>query len=249
MSVVNQLPRDYILCEGASDAQFLCLYIENLFDYEYDSTLSRSYSSSIENSSFYYLKGNNRDLLVISCGGCCNISTLLDEIVRPSMKVNENPARIIAVLDRDLKTDKECLRLLSCTDFIFSIGEWVDGKINGNFIMPDGKYNEILWRTYLAIIPTGSPGSFENVLIDSINSDNPEIVTEVSAFYDGLSKEAKKHIASPRKEIKARLDTMLLLINPEKLFESLKSLFSEIELEEENIKKNYGFLSEVCNPM
>ena len=240
-------PIDYIICEGPSDAEFLSLYIERSFNYSFNKGMSHQYSSSIVNSKFIYEVGATRDSLIIASGGCSNISAIYNEIVLPGIKTRDIDARIIVVIDRDNKSDSECYDLVPFSDTPMTINQWNNGTMNGLFIQPDGTANTIKWKTYFSVIPESGFGAFENVLINAILNSEPAIGNEVSAFFDSLSPNAKAHINSNRKEIKAKLDSMIVLLDPEKIFLSLKQLFSAINLADSNIVNNYGFLMDITN--
>ena len=240
-------PIDYILCEGPSDAEFVCLYIERTLGYSEDRTRANSYVSSIPNARFFYAVGQNRDALIIACGGCTNIDHLYNEIVLPSIKANNVGSRVVVIIDRDNKTDQECYDLVPFTDVTMSINAWVDGVMNGNYVLPDGSNNTINWRTYFSVIPAATSGAFENVLINSLHNSEPAIANEVESFFLNLSQQAKAHISVTRKEIKAKLDTMLVLIDPERIFVTLRHLFSSINLNDPNIIQNFFFLGDIVN--
>ena len=73
---VNAKPLDFIICEGPSDAEFVCLYIERKCGYFENRTEANRYSSTINNAKFFYECGQNRDALIIAAGGCHNINRL-----------------------------------------------------------------------------------------------------------------------------------------------------------------------------
>ena len=237
------------MCEGASDAAFLCLYVEKKLGYVEDRKAGSTYRSSIFNSFFRLMKGQNRDLLVCSCAGCNNIGTIYRDFVLPSAKTNGQDFRVMVMIDRDNKTDAECFALTPFAEITLQINSWLGGTIQGDFIQPDGNFNTINYKSFFGVIPDSSFGAFENVLINSINTNHPDIVNEVNTFYTGLSPNARANIQTNRLEIKAKLDTMIILLNPESIFLTIRNLFQIIDLNDANIVSNFSFIDDIINPV
>ena len=246
---INNKPIDYLLCEGASDAVFICLYVENKLGYIRARSNIRTYRSSIVNALFTLMEGPNRYLLVCSCGGCSNINSIFQSVVLPSVIAEGDDCRVIAIIDRDNKTNPDCYSLANFAPVTMQIGSWFSNTIQGNYMQPDGTYNSIRYKSFFSVIPNSSFGAFENVLINSISTNDPSIVNEVNAFYAGLSANAKTHIQTNRLEIKAKLDTMIVLLNPESIYQSLFGLFQTINLNDPNIVSNFSFIDDITNPV
>ena len=249
--LIQNKPIDYILCEGASDARFIALYIEKMFSYEFDSNKSKAYKQIVDHSFYVYLKGETRDTLVISCAGCGNIDKIFKEIVYQNILHNGVNARVIVAVDRDNKTDSECLKLIrGCSSKIsISINKWTLGHLYNQFVKPDGSRPLIDYESYFAVIPSDEPGAFETILISAIASEYPTIYKEVSDFFTTLSLGAKEFISRPRKEAKAKLDTMIILIDPESMYCTLDKMFSLIDLNDPSITSSYSFLDSIVKPI
>ena len=242
----NNKPIDYIICEGPSDAEFVSLYIETLLGYQEDRNQAARYVFSAIKSRFYYLVGPNRDALVCSCGGCNNIERMYNNVVLPEIKGRGIESRVIVMIDRDNKTDNECYNLVPFSEVSLIINNWINGSINGPFVS-NGIPNTIRYRSYFSVIPATSSGAFENVLIVSIYNNEYDIANEVTAFFSSLSAPARIHINTSRREIKAKLDTMIVLIDPERIHSTLKDMFAVINLNDPNIVQNFSFLSDIVN--
>lgn len=246
---INNKPIDYLFCEGASDAVFICLYLENKLGYIEDRIGSRNFHSAIINARFHLMEGPDRYLLVCSCGGCSNINSIFQNVVLPSVISNQDDCRVMAIIDRDNKTNQQCYQLVSFAPINMQIGSWSLGTIQGNYMQTNGAFNTIRYKSYFAVIPNSSTGAFENVLINSLFNTNPNIVNEVNAFFASLSPNAKTHIQTNRLEIKARLDTMIVLLDPECIYLNLRGLFQNFNFNDPNIINNFSFIDDCINPV
>ena len=235
-------PLDYVLCEGASDANFVSLYIERLLQYVPCREKSRQYIGPIQGCAFFYLEGPHRDVLICSCGGCHNVAQIYQSVVLPSLNAIGLGCRIDIILDRDEKTDAECLALAPGGPLTMEVNKTHIGSLSGNFFT-GLEPNLIPYESYFAVVPTDCSGAFENVLIQAIAQQEPEIVNEAQTFLVNLSPTAKRHIGKTRLAIKAELDIILTLLDPERFYQSLKDAFALVDLDCPIIKDAFGFLA------
>lgn len=237
-------PIDYLICEGPTDSYFVSLYLERKLGYLYNPEAANKYKKIRKNCTIIYLNGKTRDVLIYGAGGSSNISELINSIVLTAAKNVNQSFRIAVIVDRDTKNDKECYSLVKNDEISFQINKWSDGSINSLFLLAGSdEYEKIPYLSFFSVIPETGNGAFENVLMEAILDKEPSIHSETITFYDSLSTDAKKYINKNRLVLKAKLNTMLLLIDPENTFSSLQSKYQLIDLDDENIKRNFGFLN------
>lgn len=240
---------DYILCEGASDSRFISLYLCKKFGFSYNPDETRKFNPLTKNGFYIYLSSENRDLLIISCDGCSNIDNYFVDVVKPLFTNRGIDSRIWIVIDRDKKNDGECLDLISeCRSHLnVLVNQWESGTISGGFTKQDGSKTLVKYKVFFAVIPSDKPGAFETILLKAALNSEPDIYNCVNSFFNHLPIEAKKYIDKPRKELKAFLDVILILMDPETLFGNLESLFNLIDFNDSEIQKNYMFLNDVLS--
>ena len=240
--------RTFILVEGITDIAFLSLYICRQYGFKYASkpgmksqrfTVERYIKNKRKNDEVY-----TDELYICACDGHTNFATAYEESILP-MLLELHPlarARLITIEDHDDSTIEESSDAKRIPLTFVDEKEFLDDGIPDDYVI--GSFGtEVYYKALRVQIPNDQYGCLETIIMQSIEEQDPAIVTESTEFIDHLSKGASRYIAHRRKKIKAKMGTVFTLLNPDHTFDEIKQRFECVDCNSEAIQKQYGFLS------
>ncbi len=224
-----------ILVEGNSDIAFLnlllikwkkCKYIEVESDRPFAFSKGEWYESK------------NNYVLICASGGVDYMNAFYRKYLKVQLEDNQKIDSIIVIVDADDKSQQEIENSIK-----FDKIKFIANQPN-SFTIIDGFGERKKIDSFLKIIPNGKSGALENVLLDSIEVDDPVIVKESKKFVDGLPLEGKKHLEHKRMLLKAKTGVVFSLLKPDKTFCELREKFKLVNYKTQNILDNFGFLND-----
>lgn len=244
--------KSIIICEGETDFVFFQNFMIKVNGWKDPGrNKALSFKSNINNSlSRDFLKDSNM-LTIISCGGCGNIKTVFEEVIRRNeneIEDSERYAKIVIITDND----DDCAETKIISDLNDSAGNSV--QISNNrwtkLTFTDTVQNQFDSELLLLVIPFDEYGALETFLLESIsnvNSYDAEIIRKAKEFVDNADPE-KKYLTHRGFVTKARLYAYFAIrIEPTKnQFSQRKDIFTKIPWEEyENIREVFKELKKL----
>lgn len=201
--------KSIIICEGETDFVFLQHFMIKVNGWKDSKQESNpSFKSSVSNSlSRDFFKDSNM-LTIISCGGCGNIKTVFEEVIRKNeneIEDSERYTKIVVLTDND----DDCVE----TRIVSELNNSVKNNIpisNNNWTLltfKDATQNQFNSELLLLIIPFNENGALETFLLESVskvNAYDAEIIKKTKEFVDTADPE-KKYLKHRGFITKARL--------------------------------------------
>lgn len=201
--------KSIIICEGETDFVFLQHFMIKVNGWKDSKQKSNpSFKSSVSNSlSRDFFKDSNM-LTIISCGGCGNIKTVFEEVIRRNeneIEDSERYSKIVILTDND----EDCVEEKIISELNDSLKNKVQICNNKwtTLTFEDTAHNQFDSELLLLIIPFDENGALESFLLESISKENTydaEIIKKAKEFVDNADPE-KKYLSHRGFVTKARL--------------------------------------------
>lgn len=201
--------KSIIICEGETDFVFLQHFMIRVNGWNDSKQMPNpSFRSNVNNSlSRDFFKDSNM-LTIISCGGCGNIKTVFEEVIRRNeneIEDSERYSKIVILTDND----EDCVE----EKIIFELNDILKNKVQisnnkwTTLTFEDTVHNQFDSELLLLIIPFDENGALESFLLESISKENTydaEIIKKSKEFVDNADPE-KKYLSHREFVTKARL--------------------------------------------
>lgn len=201
--------KSIIICEGETDFVFLQHFMIKVNGWNDSKQMPNpSFRSNVNNSlSRDFFKDSNM-LTIISCGGCGNIKTVFEEVIRRNeneIEDSERYSKIVILTDND----EDCVE----KKIIFELNDILKNKVQisnnkwTTLTFEDTVHNQFDSDLLLLIIPFDENGALESFLLESISKENTydaEIIKKAKEFVDNADPE-KKYLSHRGFVTKARL--------------------------------------------
>ena len=201
--------KSIIICEGETDFVFLQHFMIKVNGWNDSKQMPNpSFRSNVNNSlSRDFFKDSNM-LTIISCGGCGNIKTVFEEVIRRNeneIEDSERYSKIVILTDND----EDCVE----EKIIFELNDILKNKVQisnnkwTTLTFEDTVHNQFDSELLLLIIPFDENGALESFLLESISKKNTydaEIIKKAKEFVDNADPE-KKYLSHRGFVTKARL--------------------------------------------
>lgn len=201
--------KSIIICEGETDFVFLQHFMIKVNGWNDSKQMPNpSFRSNVNNSlSRDFFKDSNM-LTIISCGGCGNIKTVFEEVIRRNeneIEDSERYSKIVILTDND----EDCVE----EKIIFELNDILKNKVQisnnkwTTLTFEDTVHNQFDSELLLLIIPFDENGALESFLLESISKENTydaEIIKKAKEFVDNADPE-KKYLSHRGFVTKARL--------------------------------------------
>lgn len=201
--------KSIIICEGETDFVFLQHFMKKVNGWNNSKQKPNpSFTSSVNNSFSRDFIRNSDMLTIISCGGCGNIKTVFEEVIRKNQNEifdEERYSKIVILTDNDeegveAKIVSE-LNAASGNSAQIQNNSWTDLSFT------DATQNQFNSELLLLVIPFDENGALETFLLSSIakaDSYDAEIIRKAKEFVDNADPE-KKYLSHRGFVTKARL--------------------------------------------
>lgn len=241
ISIEKNKFKRYIMCEGMSDLAFISLYLEEKMRYKFDKNKTDNNGLDGGKTHIYYYSNDNSELVICSAGGCEKMKDVFEKYLEPLImrSRNEECPKFVIIKDSDKNGAAGKTAEINYGFLKFCSDKWTSNTFKNAFS------EKIECQTFLRIVPLGEDGAFEDLLLKFFKEKEPEITDSVNAYFSDMSDDVKKYILKRRLEIKSKLNCVLNLIDPESTFKTMSDAFRRIDIDNENIKKNYSFLCEL----
>lgn len=188
--------RSIIICEGETDFVFLQHFMKKVNGWsDLKQKPNPSFTSSVNNSfSRDFIKKADM-LTIISCGGCGNIKTVFEEVIRKNQNEifdEERYSKIIILTDND-ETGVET-KIVSELNAASGNSAQIKNNSWTNLSFTDATQNPFTSQLLLLIIPFDENGALETFLLSSIakaDSYDAEIIRKANDFVDNADPQSK----------------------------------------------------------
>lgn len=209
--------KSIIICEGETDFVFLQHYMEKVNGWN-DLSNSNvrpnpSFISSVDNSRSRDFIKNADMLTIISCGGCGNIKTVFEEVIRKNQNEildEERYSKIVILTDND-ETGIE-VKIVSELNAVSGNSAQIQNNSWTDLSFTDATQNQFNSELLLLIIPFDENGALETFLLSSIAKQDEyesQIIKKSYDFVEHADPE-KRHIDARSFKIKAVFMHILL---------------------------------------
>ena len=247
--------KSIIICEGETDFAFLQYFMMKVNGWKdfkkSENRKNPSFISSINNSISRDFVRDSDILTIISSGGCSNIKTVFEEIIRKNQNEifdEERYSKIVVLTDNDEDGVEEKivsgLTSASGTSVTISNNAWTDLSFQ------DMTENSFSSKLLLLIIPFDEYGAIETFLLKAIseqNSYDAEIIKKAKAFVGSADPE-KRYLTHRGFKIKAELYAYFSVridYTPNQL-KQRKEILTNVPWEEyENIQESFKELKKL----
>lgn len=201
--------KSIIICEGETDFVFLQHFMIRVNGWNDSKQMPNpSFRSNVNNSlSRDFFKDSNM-LTIISCGGCGNIKTVFEEVIRRNeneIEDSERYSKIVILTDNDEDCVEEKI-IIELNDILKNKVQISNNKWT-TLTFEDTVHNQFDSELLLLIIPFDENGALESFLLESISKENTydaEIIKKAKEFVDNADPE-KKYLSHRGFVTKARL--------------------------------------------
>lgn len=191
--------KSIIICEGETDFVFLQHFMKKVNGWN-DLSNSKmrpnpSFTSSVNNSFSRDFVRNADMLTIISCGGCGNIKTVFEEVIRKNQNEifdEERYSKIVILTDND-ETGVEA-RIVSELNATSGNSAQIKNNAWTDLTFTDTTQNQFNSELLLLIIPFDENGALETFLLNSIaksDSYDAEIIRKAKDFVDNADPHSK----------------------------------------------------------
>lgn len=201
--------KSIIICEGETDFVFLQHFMKKVNGWNNSKQKPNpSFISSVDNSRSRDFIKNADMLTIISCGGCGNIKTVFEEVIRKNQNEifdEERYSKIVILTDND----EEGVEAKIVSELNAASGNSTQIKNNTwtDLSFTDATQNQFTSQLLLLIIPFDENGALESFLLESISKENTydaEIIKKAKEFVDNADPE-KRYLSHRGFVTKARL--------------------------------------------
>ena len=201
--------KSIIICEGETDFVFLQHFMKKVNGWNNSKQKPNpSFISSVDNSRSRDFIKNADMLTIISCGGCGNIKTVFEEVIRKNQNEifdEERYSKIVILTDNDEKGIEE--KIVSELNAASGNSTQIKNNTWTDLTFTDTTQNQFNSKLLLLIIPFDENGALETFLLCSIakaDSYDAEIIRKAKEFVDNADPE-KKYLSHRGFVTKARL--------------------------------------------
>ena len=202
--------KSIIICEGETDFVFLQHFMKKVNGWN-DLSNSNvrpnpSFISSVDNSRSRDFIKNADMLTIISCGGCGNIKTVFEEVIRKNQNEildEERYSKIVILTDND-ETGIE-VKIVSELNAVSGNSAQIQNNSWTDLSFTDATQNQFNSELLLLIIPFDENGALETFLLSSISKQDEyesQIIKKSYDFVEHADPE-KRHIDARSFKIKA----------------------------------------------
>ena len=223
-----------IFVEGISDLAFLSLLLKRWNNYEYVEDLKVLKPRKGMKCTLYNAKSNN--IIIFSVGGVENFNYAYN-LLKPQIN-SSSTKNVVMIIDNDLNDEEKILNNLNL-NMNLQANKWFVSKIIDDY------EEEKELNMYIKIIPEGKIGALETVLIDAVRKTEEDITLSAVNYIDNLNDIESKYISKKRLNLKAKTGVIFNLLSPDKTFDALQKKFELINIDDESIIDNFGFLKKV----
>ena len=188
--------KSIIICEGETDFVFLQHYMKKVNGWtDSKQKPNPSFISSVNNSFSRDFIRNSDMLTIISCGGCGNIKTVFEEVIRKNQNEifdEERYAKIVILTDNDEKGIEE--KIVSELNAASGNSTQIKNNTWTDLTFTDTTQNQFNSELLLLIIPFDENGALETFLLNSIaksDSYDAEIIRKANDFVDNADPQLK----------------------------------------------------------
>lgn len=218
-----------ILCEGRVDAALIGQYLEANKGWTYSREHKKGPGKPQKEDEQQIIEKYQRDehwVYIWGVGGRTRFKTPLHTIMELNILDSDTAFNnIICVVDRDEKDKEEPI----ITEFANYFGvsklicnDWVDISYRAYFDKTG------IVRAMLLIIPFDEKGALETIMINSLaEEDDEEIFPRCHAFVEGIK--SRKYLQTKRDILKAKLSTIVSIIEPDRAVDSLVEIVKGIK--------------------
>lgn len=217
-----------IFCEGRVDAALIGKYLEANKGWIYIKENKKGPVRLQKEDERQIIEKYQRDehwIYIWGVGGRARFNSPLQSIMELNILDSTTAFdNIILVVDRD--EEEESAIITEFADYIGSpelrCNDWID-------ISYKTKYEQTsLVRVMLLIIPFDEKGALETVMINSLaEQDDEKIIPQCFAFVDGIK--SQKYLLKRREILKAKLSTIVSIIEPDRAVDSLVEIVKGIK--------------------
>ncbi|NLW46804.1 MAG: hypothetical protein GXY86_05665 [Firmicutes bacterium] len=216
-----------ILCEGRVDTALIGQYLASISGWHY-SKVSKSGANFLEEDRKQIINKYKRDdhwMYLWGVGGRKRFKSPFEKILEfNSLNKDTSFNNIVFIVDRDEEDEATIV-----AEFAGYIGndelrknEWLDVTYTDKF------GHEYTVRMMLIIVPFDEEGALETVMINSLaEEDDEEIIPQCVKFIDGIKSE--KYLKKRRDILKAKLSTLIAIIDPDRAVDSLVEIVEGIQ--------------------
>lgn len=188
--------KSIIICEGETDFVFLQHFMKKVNGWtDSKQKPNPSFTSSVNNSFSRDFVRNSDMLTIISCGGCGNIKTVFEEVIRKNQNEildEERYSKIVILTDND-ETGVET-KIVSELNAASGNSAQIKNNSWTNLTFTDATQNKFNSELLLLIIPFDENGALETFLLSSIakaDSYDAEIIRKANDFVDNADPQSK----------------------------------------------------------
>ncbi|MEE1247739.1 MAG: DUF3226 domain-containing protein [Lachnospiraceae bacterium] len=246
--------RSIIICEGETDFVFLQHFMIRVNGWE-DRGKSKenpSFKLDIKNSESRDFFKNSDILTIISCGGCGNIKTAFEKVVRNNQNEivddEKRYSKIVILTDND--EDGVEKKIVSDLSTVSGTKDMINNRNWTRLSFLDMAENPFDTELLLLIIPFDKRGALETFLLNSVANQNPydaEIIKKAKAFVGSADPE-KRYLTHRGFKTKAELYAYFSVridYTPNQL-KQRKEILTNIPWEEyENIQESFKELKKL----
>lgn len=188
--------KSIIICEGETDFVFLQHFMKKVNGWtDSKQKPNPSFKSSVNNSFSRDFVRNSDMLTIIYCGGCGNIKSIFEEVVRKNQNEildEERYSKIVILTDND----DEGVEAKIVSELNAASGNSAQIKNNSwtDLTFTDLTQNQFNTELLLLIIPFDENGALETFLLSSIaktDSYDAEIIRKANDFVDNADPQSK----------------------------------------------------------
>ncbi|HEX3044885.1 MAG TPA: hypothetical protein VHY08_09020 [Bacillota bacterium] len=216
-----------IFCEGRVDAVLIGQYLVAHRGWVYSQKPKENLKLEREDDKqiIYIYKRNDDWVYVWAVGGRNRFKSPLETIkVNNHRQESANKVNNIVILIDNDDGDEAQIRT-EFNSYFDTTGlqnnEWVDFSYQDSFSFDN------IAKVLLLIIPFDEPGAMETVMIHSLQEDDDEdLIPQCCGFVDNIR--TRKYLQNRRLKLKAKLSTIVSIIEPDRGSDNLVNLVSSI---------------------
>lgn len=237
-----------ILCEGKTDAVLLGYYLLRTNGWTVSTKRKPKLLNGNTSEVFTWFSKGDDFLAVWGIGG----NSLFEKSIKKIEKINyqasnENETfhKIVILMDRDFGEIEQLLQqhlyyFDSNSTGTISNNSWIQMTLQNSFEL------EINFQVAFLVIPFDQEGALETFLIEAMKEveHDKEIIERCEHFVENL--EASRYLNTSRLKLKAKFSVILAIFSPEKVFDFIDDLLTQIPWEEyKSIQRDFSLFDEI----
>jgi hypothetical protein len=216
-----------ILCEGRVDTALIGQYLASINGWHYSKAgkVGANFPEEDRRQIINKYKRGDHWMYLWGVGGRTRYKSPFEKILEfNSFNKDTSFNNIVFIVDRD--EEDEASIVSEFAGYIgndgLSCNEWLDVTYTDKF------GQEYTVRMMLIIVPFDEEGALETVMINSLaEEDDEEIIPQCVQFIDGIKSE--KYLKKRRDILKAKLSTLIAIIDPDRAVDSLVEIVEGIQ--------------------